>query len=109
MIPLPEPESEDTSSLVLEDLSDDLPEEEPKTEEFNGVEVDEQLNPVDEMEDGEEEIDTELSFGQQAFAKAKEFENDDNAKIEIQEVEVEKPRSFWGWLVSLFTQRKKDE
>ncbi len=129
---------EDTSSLVLEDLSVDVPddipedvEEESKTEEFNGVEVDEQLNPVDEMEDGEEETDTELSFGQKAFAKAKvEEETEDvtedwssmkelarqdddaewtkkvleaDAKIAVQEVIVEKPTGFWSWLTGLFT------
>ena len=100
---------EDTSSLVLEDLSvdapDDLPEdveEESETEEFNGVEVDEQLNPVDEMEDGEEETDTELSFGQKAFAKAMESENDEDA-VEIQEVIVERPKGFWGWFKGLFS------
>ena len=124
--PLDDRDRVDPSSLVLEDV-----EEEPETEEFNGVEVDEQLNPVDEMEDGEEETDTELSFGQKAFAKAKaEEETEDatedwssmkelarqdddaewtkkvveaDAKIAVQQVIVEKPGSFWKWLKGLFS------
>ena len=126
----PEPESEDASSLVLEDLPEDV-EEESETEEFNGVEVDKQLNPVDEMEDGEEETDTDLSFGQKAFAKAKaEEETEDtteswssmkelarqdddaewtkkvleaDAKNTVQEVIVERPKGFWGWFKGLFS------
>ena len=107
MIPLPEPESEDTSSLVLEDLSDDLPEdveEEPKTEEFNGVEVDEQLNPVDEMEDGEETIEEKNERRTKEIAEENErvLAREEENKVE-QEVIVEKPRGFWSWLKSLFT------
>ena len=107
-------------------------ENESETEEFNGVEVDEQLNPVDEMEDGEEETDTELSFGQKAFAKAKaeEEETEDvtedwssmkelarqdddaewtkkvleaDAKIAVQQVIVERPKGIWGWFKGLFS------
>ena len=89
MTPLPEPESEDASSLVLEDLSDDLPEdveEEPKTEEFNGVEVDEQLNPVDEMEDVvERPVEIDASFIEN---KSETTEQDD--KIEVTEEEKQK-------------------
>ena len=83
------------------------------------------------MEDGEEETDTELSFGQKAFAKAKaEEETEDatedwssmkelarqdddaewtkkvveaDAKIAVQQVIVEKPGSFWKWLKGLFS------
>jgi translation initiation factor IF-2 len=80
---------EDTSSLVLEDLSDDLPEdveEEPKTEEFNGVEVDEQLNPVDEMEDVvERPVEIDASFIEN---KSETTEQDD--KIEVTEEEKQK-------------------
>ena len=126
MIPLPEPESEDTSSLVLEDLSDDLPEdveEEPKTEEFNGVEVDEQLNPVDEMEDGETEVEEqkemtsakkETEDATEAWSSMKELaRQDDDAEWTKnvteaeernkakQEVIVEKSKGFWGWLKSI--------
>ena len=127
MIPLPEPESEDTSSLVLEDLSDDLPEdveEEPKTEEFNGVEVDEQLNPVDEMEDGETEVEEqkemtsakkETEDATEAWSSMKELaRQDDDAEWTKnvteaeernkakQEVIVEKSKGFWGWLKNIF-------
>ena len=126
MIPLPEPESEDTSSLVLEDLSDDLPEdveEEPKTEEFNGVEVDEQLNPVDEMEDGETEVEEqkemtsakkETEDATEAWSSMKELaRQDDDAEWTKnvteaeernkakQEVIVEKSKGFLGWLKSI--------
>ena len=93
------------AEILREEEMTPLPEdveEESKTEEFNGVEVDEQLNPVDEMEDGEEETDTELSFGQKAFAKAMESENDEDA-VEIQEVEVERPKGIWGWFKGLFS------
>ncbi len=114
---------EDTSSLVLEDLSDDLPEdveEEPKTEEFNGVEVDEQLNPVDEMEDGEIEIEEqkEMTSAEKETEDAtdswKELaRQDDNAewtkkvieadaKIAVQQVIVERPTGFFGWIRGLF-------
>ena len=127
MIPLPEPESEDTSSLVLEDLSDDLPEdveEEPKTEEFNGVEVDEQLNPVDEMEDGETEVEEqkemtsakkETEDATEAWSSMKELARQDDdaewtkkvleadAKNTVQEVIVERPKGFWGWFKGLFS------
>ena len=56
--------------------------------EFDGVEVDEQLNPVDEMEDGE--------------LKPTSYENRERLEP-VQEVIVERPRGFWGWLKSLFT------
>ena len=82
-------EEEDASSLVLEDLSDDLPEdveEESETEEFNGVEVDEQLNPVDEMEDVvERPVEIDASFIEN---KSETTEQDD--KIEVTEEEKQK-------------------
>ena len=58
------------------------------------------IEPLEDSGRDDEETDTGLSFGQQAFARAKE--NDEDV-VEIQEVEVEKPRGFWGWLGSLFT------
>jgi translation initiation factor IF-2 len=58
--------------------------------------------PLEDSGRDDEKTDTELSFGQQAFAKAKTFENDKDV-TELQEVEVEKPRGLWGWLISLFT------
>ena len=110
---------EDTSSLVLEDLSDDLPEdveEEPKTEEFNGVEVDEQLNPVDEMEDGETEVEEqkEMTSAEKETEDATEVwkglaRQDDDAEWtkkvleeDAKKVIVEKPKGFWSWLKSIF-------
>ena len=56
--------------------------------EFDGVEVDEQLNPVDDMEDGE----------------LKPTSHENRERLEpVQEIIVEKPRGFWSWLKSLFT------
>ena len=49
--------------------------------------------------DDEEETDSELSFGQKAFAKAKAEETTD----EIKEVIVERPTGFFGWLKGLFS------
>ncbi|MBF86034.1 MAG: hypothetical protein CL489_16395 [Acidobacteria bacterium] len=49
--------------------------------------------------DDEEETDTELSFGQKAFAKAKAEEETDT---EIQEVIVERPTGLFGWFKGLF-------
>jgi translation initiation factor IF-2 len=46
----------------------------------------------------EEETDSELSFGQKAFAKAKAEETTD----EIKEVIVERPTGFFGWFKGLF-------
>ena len=45
--------------------------------------------------------DTELSFGQKAFAKAEETTKE--GATEIQEVEVEKSTGFFGWLKGLFS------
>ena len=59
--------------------------------------------PLEDSGRDDENTDNELSFGQQAFAKAKDFESYDSAKIEIQEVEVEKSTGFFGWLKGLFT------
>ena len=65
-------------------------------------EVDEQLNPVDEMEDGEETIEEKNERRTKEIAEqkwqilAREEEN----KVE-QEVIVEKPKGFWGWLKSI--------
>jgi ribosomal protein S13 len=58
------------------------------------------VEPLEDSGRDDEETDTGLSFGQQALARA--TENDEDI-VEIQEVEVEKPRGFWGWLGSLFT------
>jgi hypothetical protein len=57
---------------------------------YDVVKEDTEVKPVE---------DSELSFGQKAFAKAKVEET----KVEEQTVIVEKPRSFWGWLKSLFS------
>ena len=79
--PLDDRDRVDPSSLVLEDV-----EEEPKTEEFNGVEVDEQLNPVDEMEDVvERPVEIDASFIEN---KSETTEQDD--KIEVTEEEKQK-------------------
>ena len=51
------------------------------------------------VDDGES--DTELSFGQKAFAKAEETTKE--GATEIQEVEVEKSTGFFGWLKGLFS------
>ena len=59
-----------------------------KRKELDGVEVDEQLNPVDEMKDGE--------------LKPTSYENREHLEP-VQEVIVDRPRGFWGWLKSLFT------
>jgi translation initiation factor IF-2 len=58
--------------------------------------------PLEDSGRDDENTDNELSFGQQAFAKAKDFESYDSAKNEIQEVEVEKSTGFFGWLKGLF-------
>ena len=50
--------------------------------------------------DEEEETDSELSFGQKAFAKAKAEETPVD---EIAEVIVEKPKGVWGWFIGLFS------
>ena len=47
------------------------------------------------------ESDTELSFGQKAFAKAEETTKE--GATEIQEVEVERSTGFFGWLKGLFS------
>ena len=60
------------------------------------------IEPLEDSGRDDEETDTKLSFGQQAFAKAQE-EIIAKEIVEAQEVIVEKPRSFWGWLLSLFT------
>ena len=52
--------------------------------------------------DDEEETDTELSFGQKAFAKV-EGETKVEETVESQEVIVEKPKGVWGWFASLFS------
>ena len=48
--------------------------------------------------------DTDLSFGQRAFAKAKAEETEkEGATTEIQQVEVERSSGFFGWLKGLFS------
>ena len=103
--PLDDRDRVDPSSLVLEDV-----EEESETEEFNGVEVDEQLNPVDEMEDGEEETEDVT----EDWSSMKELARQDDdaewtkkvieadAKIAVQQVIVERPTGFFGWIRGLF-------
>jgi hypothetical protein len=51
------------------------------------------------VDDGES--DTDLSFGQKAFAKAEETTKE--GATEIQEVEVERSSGFFGWLKGLFS------
>ena len=48
------------------------------------------------------ESDSELSFGQKAFAKA-EGEIITEKPVEIPEVIVEKPKGVWGWFTNLFS------
>ncbi len=81
-------DSEEVDELLIPDVED--------IEEFDGVEVDEQLNPVDEMEDGEETIEEKEQILEKLREKSKE-------NIATQEVIVEKPKGFWNWLKSLFT------
>jgi len=67
-------------------------------------EVDEQLNPIDEMEDGEETIEEKNERRTKEIAEENErvLAREEENKVE-QEVIVEKPKGFWGWLKSLFT------
>ena len=67
-------------------------------------EVDEQLNPIDEMEDGEETIEEKNERRTKEIAEQKRqiLAREEENKVE-QEVIVEKPRGFWSWLKSLFT------
>ena len=74
--------------------------------EFDGVEVDEQLNPVDEMEDGEETIEEKNERRTKEIAEENERVLAREKSVReitenMQEVIVEKPRGFWGWLKSL--------
>ncbi len=88
--------SEEVDELLVPDVED--------IEEFDGVEVDEQLNPVDEMEDGEETIEEKNERRTKEIAEENErvLAREEENKVE-QEVIVEKPRGFWSWLKSLFT------
>ncbi len=89
-------DSEEVDELLVPDVED--------IEEFDGVEVDEQLNPVDEMEDGEETIEEKNERRTKEIAEENErvLAREEENKVE-QEVIVEKPRGFWSWLKSLFT------
>ena len=107
--------SEEVDELLVPDVED--------IEEFDGVEVDEQLNPVDEMEDGETEVEEqkemtsakkETEDATEAWSSMKELaRQDDDAEWTKnvteaeernkakQEVIVEKSKGFWGWLKSI--------
>ena len=54
--------------------------------------------PLEDSDRDDEETDTDLSFGQKAFAKAEE-----GATTVIQEVEVERSTGFFAWLKRLFS------
>jgi len=58
--------------------------------------------PEAQLDDDEEETDSELTFGQKAFAKA-EGEIITEKPVEIPEVIVEKPKGVWGWFTNLFS------
>ena len=57
---------------------------------------------VDRCTSDDEESDSELSFGQKAFAKAEE-ETKAKKIEEVPEVIVEKPSGIFGWLKGLFS------
>ena len=69
-----------------------------------GVGEDEEITLTEsdlDEESFDEYEDTDLSFGQKAFAKAEETTKE--GATEIQEVEVEKSTGFFGWLKGLFS------
>ena len=91
---------EELSSLNAEELT-------PQSI-FDGVKVDEQLNPVDEMEDGEETIEERNERREKEVAEenervlAREKEYRERVIAKTQKVIVEKPTGFWSWLKGFF-------